>query len=76
MTYIPEQIWAWHWHSEWNENPPASGPKAIAQYGHCRPNNRYPLDKRERDSGADYTRTDLIAAMIDEAVQAEREACA
>jgi hypothetical protein len=76
MTYIPEQIWAWHWHSEWNENPPASGPKAIAQSGHCRPNNRYPLDKRERDSGAEYTRTDLIAAMIEEAVQAEREACA
>jgi hypothetical protein len=33
-------------------------------------------DKQSCLSPHEYTRTDLIAAMIDEAVQAEREACA
>jgi hypothetical protein len=33
-------------------------------------------DKQSCLSPHEYTRTDLIAAMIEEAVQAEREACA
>jgi len=73
MSDVPERLWAWHWHSHWDANPPESGPLAIAQSGYCRPNDRYPLDKRERESGADYTRTDLIAAIVEKAVQAERE---
>jgi hypothetical protein len=62
----PEKIWAWHWHGEWNENPPASGPKAIAQFGNCRPTTRHALDERERKSGAEYIRIDLHQAALAE----------
>ena len=62
----PEKIWAWHWHSEWDANPPASGPKAIAQSGHCRPTTRHALDERERWSGAEYIRIDLHQAALAE----------
>jgi uncharacterized protein YjiS (DUF1127 family) len=63
MTEQPERIWAWHWYENWDENPPTSGPKAIAQYGHCRRNQRYALDERERKSGAEYIRADLVEKM-------------
>jgi hypothetical protein len=65
----PEKLWAWHWHSEWDANPPASGPKAIAQYGHCRPTNRYAIGQTEQKSGAEYVRIDIYQAAI-----AERDA--
>ena len=60
MNKAPERIWAWHWHSDWNQNLPESGPRAIPQFGYCRPNNRHPLDNREKESGAEYIRADLM----------------
>jgi len=71
MSSAPERLWAWHWYAEWDENPPLSGPHAIAQFGYCRPTNRRPLDNRERKSGADYIRTDLYDAAISRAEMAE-----
>lgn len=59
----PEQIWAWCFQD-------IEG--AWADWGgYARPTNMHPLDKREQITGAQYTRTDLIPAMIREAVQHE-----
>jgi hypothetical protein len=63
MNKSPESLWCWHWYSDWNENVPHSGAGAIAQFGHCRPTNLRPLDRRESESGALYIRADLVEKM-------------
>jgi hypothetical protein len=62
MTDAPEQLWVWHHSGKWGEANVRNG--ETLGHGHYfgigRETNLFPLDEKERNSGAIYVRADLV----------------